>query len=129
VTQFGLALAIFFMISASSFAADARTMASLHRLDLSTRFDQVCDIEAMSRIKSGPNLIPPDRAITYAISPTKITGDVMEGSGGAFRSGGKWYQFSFTCRTSPDRMKVLSFTYKIGSLIPKGKWEQYGLWR
>jgi Domain of Unknown Function (DUF930) len=120
---------IFFTTSASSFATDARTTESLHGLDPATRFDQVCDIEAMSRIKGGTTLFHPDRAITYAISSTKITGDVMEGSGGAFRSGGEWYQFSFTCRASPDRIKVLSFTYKIGSLIPRGKWEQYGLWR
>jgi Domain of Unknown Function (DUF930) len=73
MTRFGLALVIFFMTSAASFAADARTTASLHRLDSATRFDQVCDIEAMSRIKSGTNLFHPDRAITYAICSTKVT--------------------------------------------------------
>ena len=53
----------------------------------------------------------------------------MEGAGGAFRSKGAWYQFSFTCTVTPDRMKVLSFSYKTGEAIPESKWANYGLWR
>jgi hypothetical protein len=49
--------------------------------------------------------------------------------GGAFRSRGKWYQFSFTCRSSADYMKVLSFRYQLGAVIPEDKWETYGLFK
>jgi Domain of Unknown Function (DUF930) len=116
------------MISASSFAAENRVTAMLRGLDPATRFDQACGIEAMSRIKKEAASYRPDRAVTDAVSEAKVTGDTMEGSGGAFRSGGKWYQFSFTCKASPDRMKVVFFSYKIGSPIPEGKWDEYGLW-
>ncbi len=126
--RFGWALTISCMISASSFAADNRVTAMLRGLDPATRFDQACGIEAMNRIKKEAASYRPDRAVTDAVSETKVTGDTMEGAGGAFRSGGKWYQFSFTCKASPDRMKVVFFSYKIGSPIPEGKWDEYGLW-
>jgi hypothetical protein len=129
MTRFGLALTVVSMISASAFGADKRTAAMLRGLDPATRFEQACDIEAMSRIGKDVTPFHPDRAVIAAVSDTKVNGDTMEGSGGAFRSGGKWYQFSFTCRATPDRMKVVSFSYKVGSLIPEGKWEEYGLWR
>ena len=127
--RFGPTLAVVSMISAASFASDKRTAAMLRGLDPATRFEQACDIEAMSRIGKDTAPFHPDRAVIAAVSDTKVTGDTMEGSGGAFRSGGKWYQFSFTCRATPDRMKVVSFSYKVGTLIPEGKWEEYGLWR
>lgn len=123
------AVTAFAMTSAASFAADNRTAAMLRGLDPATRFEQACDIEAMSRIGKDGTPFHPDRAVIAAVSDTKVAGDTMEGAGGAFRSGGKWYQFSFTCRTSPDRMKVVFFSYKVGTPIPEGKWEAYGLWR
>jgi hypothetical protein len=124
-----ISVTVFSMIGASSFAADSRTAAMLRGLDPATRFQQACDIEAMSRIGKDVTTYHPDRAVIDAVSETKVSGDTMEGAGGAFRSGGKWYQFSFTCRTSPDRMKVVFFSYKVGTPIPEGKWEAYGLWR
>ncbi len=126
--RYVLALTISGLIGASSFAADSRVAAMLRGLDPSTRFEQACGIEAMNRIKKEAAPYRPDRAITDAVSEAKVKGDTMEGSGGAFRSGGKWYQFSFTCKASPDRMNVVFFSYKIGSTIPEGKWEEYGLW-
>jgi hypothetical protein len=126
--RYVLALTISCVIGTSSFAADGRVAAMLRGLDPATRFEQACGIEAMSRIKKEAAPYRPDRAITDAVSEAKVKGDTMEGSGGAFRSGGKWYQFSFTCKASPDRMNVVFFSYKIGSAIPEGKWEEYGLW-
>ncbi len=127
--RFGLALTISCVMGATAWAADSRATAMLRGLDPATRFEQACDIEAMNRIKKEGTPFHPDRAVTDAMSEAKVTGDTMAGSGGAFRSGGKWYQFSFTCTASPDRMKVLSFSYKIGAAIPEDKWETYGLWR
>lgn len=70
----------------------------------------------------------PDRAVVDSISKFQIKDDTMEGKGGAFRSKGEWRQFSFTCKVSPDRMKVVSFDYKVGDLIPESKWETYELY-
>jgi hypothetical protein len=126
--RFVLALTISSIASATSFAAENRVAAMLRGLDPATRFEQACGIEAMNRIKKEAAPYRPDRAVTDAVSEAKVKGDTMEGAGGAFRSAGKWYQFSFTCKTSPDRMNVVFFSYKIGSAIPEQKWDSYGLW-
>jgi len=52
----------------------------------------------------------------------------MHALGAAFRNQGQWYQFSFTCKRTPDHLGVVSFSYEIGQLIPESKWADYGLW-
>lgn len=110
-------------------ANDARFLASLSKLDPATRLEQICDLQAMKRINKDANPYHPDRAKADVISHPKHINNVITGNGGAFRSGGRWYQFSFTCKGSSDRMSVESFTYKIGKEIPESKWAIYGLWR
>jgi hypothetical protein len=114
----------------TAFAVDRRMASSLRKLDPTTRFEQICDMEAMQRIgRSKSNRYRPDRALTAAVSDAVITGDTMKGDGGAFRHRKQWYQFSFTCTVSPDRMKVKAFDFQLGAAIPESKWEDYGLWR
>jgi len=125
---FGLAALAFALTVTGALAADSFEK-SLARLDPSARLDQVCDLAAMKAIAKDPNRYRPDRAIGNALVSTRIDQDTVEAKGAAFRSRGKWYQFSFTCETSPDHMKVLSFNYRIGDAIPEEKWESYGLWK
>ena len=115
--------------AAPAAAVDARFYNSLKRLDPDTRLEQVCDIEAMNRIDRDPTPYHPDRAKSDVLSTPRHVGDTVKGNGGAFRSKGQWYQFSFVCKASPDRLKILSFDYKIGERIPEHKWDHYGLWR
>ena len=110
-------------------AQETRFEQSLRLLDPDTRFDQVCDVAAMNAIRRDAKQFRPDRAVSSAMSNTRTSGNTMEGTGGAFRSKGEWYQFSFTCTVSPDRMKVVSFTYKTGEAIPESKWANFGLFR
>lgn len=110
-------------------AADSRFYNSLKQLDSATRLEQVCDIEAMRQIDRDSNPYHPDRAKSDVLSAPRHAGDTVKGTGGAFRSKGKWYAYSFTCKGSPDHYKVLSFSYKIGAPIPENKWASYGLWR
>lgn len=115
--------------AAPAVAMDSRFAASLKKLDPETRLEQVCDLEAMTRIDHDPNPYHPDRAETDVVSHPQHIGDTVTGKGGAFRSKGRWYSFSFACKGSPDHMKVVSFSYKIGELIPESKWAALGLWR
>ncbi len=108
---------------------DARFYASLKKLAPETRLDQICDYEAMARIARDRTPYRPDRAEAEAISPSKHTPTSVRTTGGAFRSGGHWYSLSYACTTTPDNMKVTSFTYQIGKLIPESDWQRYGLWR
>jgi hypothetical protein len=125
-----LALAALPMIwAAPAGAVDARFYSSLKRLDPATRLEQVCDVEAMKRINSDTSPYHPDRAKSDVLSTPHHIGDTVKGNGGAFRSKGKWYSYSFVCKGSPDHFSVVSFTYKIGGPIPETKWASYGLWR
>lgn len=117
------------IIAGSANASDARFIASLSKLDPNTRLEQICDLHAMKRIDQDPNPYHPDRAKADVISHPRHVKDSIIGNGGAFRSQGRWYQFSFECKGSPDRMHVVSFNYKIGKVIPESKWAEYGLWR
>jgi Domain of Unknown Function (DUF930) len=103
--------------------------AELRRLDPATRLEQICDIEAMRLIKNDPNSYRPDRAVLAATSDPKTAGHIIEGTGGAFRSKGKWYSFSFKCEASDDHMQVLGFDYKLGEAIPENQWAKDGLWQ
>ncbi len=100
----------------------------LMKIDPSERFIQICSFAAAERISDDKNPYKADRAVMDSISPARIDGDKMTGTGAAFRSRGEWYQFSFKCETSPDHMKVLSFNYQVGEKIPEGKWEDLGLY-
>ena len=100
---------------------------ALNRLDPQTRLEQVCDREAMKRIKEDKKL-PVDRALGQASSEPKTEGHKMTAKGAAYRSKGGWFGLTYVCQASPDHMKVLSFEYETGDAIPKAKWEDYGLW-
>jgi hypothetical protein len=117
------------LMSTSCPARDSQIERSLRLLDPATRLEQVCNYEAMQRIRRDPNRYRPDRVVADAVSQAEIKDTLITASGGAFRSRRKWYRFSFTCLTSPDRMKVLSFKYQLGPPIPEDKWSAYGLWR
>ena len=135
--RLGLALAIMVVSGTGLAAADCQTEtkieakieAMLKRIDPEDRLEQICDYAATVRIGRDKNPYHPDRAVIDSVSPPRIVGDTVEGNGGAFRSGGQWYQFSFTCKTTPDRLKILSFDYRVGEKIPEEKWNDYGLWR
>jgi hypothetical protein len=109
-------------------SAEAKFQTALGRLDPHTRLEQVCDLEAMKRLKQEKKF-PADRAQGAASAEPKAEGDTLTATGGAFRSKGAWYELSFGCQASPDLMKVLSFEYQTGKAIPESKWEDYGLWR
>ncbi|MBS7697690.1 MULTISPECIES: DUF930 domain-containing protein [unclassified Chelatococcus] len=124
--------AILFVLSlmvSPAHAVDPRLEASLRNLDPAERFTQLCDVEAMARIRHDANVYRPDRALADAISPTQRNGNRLTGAGGAFRSAGHWYRYSFTCEASQDHMKITAFDYKIGPMIPEAQWAKFGLWQ
>jgi hypothetical protein len=124
-----LALAIVVVTGTGLAAADSHIEEMLKRIDPEDRLEQVCDYAAADRIAHSHSGYRPDRAVIDSVSPPQISGDTVKGDGGAFRSGGQWYQFSFTCKTTPDRLKILSFDFRIGDRIPEDKWDSFGLWR
>jgi hypothetical protein len=99
----------------------------LKRLDPDARFEQICDLEAMNRIAKD-RAYRPENTIISALKAPRVSGTTMTGNGGAFRSKGKWYQFSFKCETDANHMKILAFTFTIGEPVPQEQWSAHGLW-
>jgi hypothetical protein len=124
----GLTSLVLLLLGSAPAFADSRFEAMLKRIDPSERLEQACDYAAVTKISRDKNPYHPDRAMIDTLAPPRVTGDTMKGAGGAFRSGGRWYQFSFTCQATPDRLKVLRFDYQVGAVIPEDKWDKLGLW-
>ena len=122
-----LALVVLIHCAAPALANDSRTERVLRQLDADARFEQVCDLEAMKRIGKDKTYRP-ERSMVSALEAPKVVNSTMIGSGGAFKSKGQWFQFSFTCETTADHMKVQAFSFQIGEPIPQEKWEPHGLW-
>jgi hypothetical protein len=131
--KFMLGIVLLSVMAAPALASGKRKAgkgieAQLKMLDPATRLEQVCDIEAMRRIENDPTPYRPDRAVLSATSNPQTAGHTIQGTGGAFRSEGKWYGFSFKCEASDDHMKVLAFEYRLGEPIPESQWAKDGLW-
>jgi hypothetical protein len=118
-------------LPATAFAQDRnqkRLERQLQRLDPATRLEQVCDAEAMRRIARDHREFRIDRSVGSALAEPRVKEHTITGQGAAFRSKGKWYQYSFTCQATPDRLRVIAFDYKLGDEIPEAQWSQYGLY-
>ena len=99
------------------------------KLEPRTRAMQVCSLGALNAFGKDKKLRPrPDRVRVNAGSDPKIDGSLVSGAGGAVRSGGKWYAFTFKCTLNDTGTKTARFTYDLGKEIPKGQWERLGLW-
>jgi hypothetical protein len=125
----GLAFGVTSLVmAAQAAAAEGRFERSLRSLAPSARLEQICDYTAMMRIRQAGEHRP-DRAVGYAIAEAEVKNHTLIANGAAFRARGKWYRLSYTCRTTPDHMKVLSFDFKVGPPIPEEKWSSFGLWK
>jgi hypothetical protein len=129
---FGLTVIAAMIMAATAVAASERPERferSLQMLAPAERLEQLCDYTAMTRIRGEAKEFRPDRAVANAMAEPIAKGDTLEVTGGAFRSRKKWYALTYRCTATPDHLKVVSFTYKVGDEIPEAKWASFGLWQ
>ncbi|MCO5731915.1 DUF930 domain-containing protein [Rhizobium sp. SSA_523] len=115
-------------IAVPALALDNRIVQQLDRLTPEERREQRCDMEAMSRIAKADGSYSPDKVIAYTFGDTVEKGNSFRAPGAVFRSKGEWYRLKYRCVTAEDGLKVLSFEYKVGGKVPRGKWQQYYLY-
>lgn len=120
------AFAVLFALPA--YALEASIVRQLDALAPEERREQRCDMEAMTRIKEDNNSLRPDKVIAYTFGDPIRDGNAIKAPGAVFRSGGDWYRLKYKCETGPEGLKVLSFDYKIGALVPRDEWGQYYLY-
>ena len=116
------------LLTVPAHAQDQRFLDSLRKVEPNTRLEQICDYEAMRRIKQDTGKFA-DRAKSDITVRPQHSGHTLIVNGGAFRADGKWFELSFVCKGTPDHLHVTAFKYKIGKQIPQTKWSELGLWR
>ena len=112
VHRVGFVFTTLLQLASNAQANDVKLESVLKTLDPDARFEQVCDLEALRQISRDGKTYKPERTIVSALSTPKVTDATMSGTGGAFKSQGQWFQFSFKCQTTADHMKILAFSYK-----------------
>lgn len=129
MNKYLIAASVFLAGSLPAAAFNASLTRQLKELSGTTRFVQACSLQALIEINKDRNGLRPSHTPVDALGAPSIKGDVMTGKTGAARSRDKWYQFSFTCVTTPDHLRVTSFKYKIGKPIPQAQWAAYHLYK
>ncbi|WP_374831231.1 DUF930 domain-containing protein [Paenochrobactrum pullorum] len=104
--------------------SDPRVKQALGTLSAKQRVSQICSIEALEQIRHARPDTPPDMMARKA---SELTETSLKMRGGAFRSHAKWYDVDFTCEINLNDMKVSSFNYTLGNLIPENDWQRRGL--
>lgn len=124
IVALSVGLAGAMIVPASALSEGA--ISQLKKLDPQTRLEQRCDIEAMHRLRRETRW-QPDKVLAYAFSDPVMTKTSIKAEGAAFRSHGKWYRFSFSCKTASDYLTVTSFDYKTGDIVPRKNWDAHYL--
>jgi hypothetical protein len=72
-----------------------------------------------------------DYAIKWVPTIELDKGNVLNPPQAAFSTRNAWYNLNFRCEVDTDATRVLSFNFRVGSLIPRGEWAARGLsqWR
>ncbi|MCL6709576.1 DUF930 domain-containing protein [Pseudomonas sp. R2.Fl] len=109
-------------------ALEAGIVRQLEALTPEERLEQRCDIEAMDRIREEQDGFRPDKVIAYTFSDPEVADTSIRAPGAVFRSKGEWYRLKYKCETGPSQLKVKSFKYKIGSIVPREDWQRYYLY-
>ncbi len=96
--------------------AMARARDAIKKLPPEKRLTQTCNIEAVGQVGNAGRGFEPDALVADAFAPPAIdTGaSSVSVSGGAFRSGQKWYGIAYSCTLGKDLASVKSFSYRIG---------------
>jgi len=100
----------------------------LAKLDPEERAHQACVIKGLEAIKHDKKLPGADRMKTSIFARATFANNAVAAKGGAVKAHDHWYKLKFDCTVTADQMKATTFTYEIGVEIPRGQWEDLGLW-
>ncbi len=91
------------------------------------RIEQRCNAKAMGVIGREHHDLHPDELVAYAFADTVIKDASIRAPGAAVRSAGKWFRLSYTCETGDNGTSVVTFQYKLGSMVPREDWDAHYL--
>lgn len=67
-----------------------------------------------------------DYSVKWVPTITLDKGNVLNPAQAAFSTRNTWYNLNFRCEVDPDATRVLSFNFRVGSLVPPGEWASRG---
>ncbi|WP_137930899.1 DUF930 domain-containing protein [Mesorhizobium comanense] len=67
-----------------------------------------------------------DYSIKWVPTITLDKGNVLNPPQAAFSTRNTWYNLNFRCEVDADATRVLSFNFRVGSLVPPGEWASRG---
>lgn len=109
--------------SGAQTALDKRMQA----LEPHTRMIQLCNLSGLETFAKDKKVARVDRVRIDALAQPTVESNVARGAGGAVRTGGHWYKFSYRCVLTNDRMRATHFSYVLEREIPKAQWEKFNL--
>lgn len=109
-------------------ATAAGIESSLAKLEPEERSHQACILKGLREVGREPKLRRADRMKTSIFTRAVLKGSMLAAPGGAVRVKGHWYRLAFACTLTDDYMKATTFTFELGTEIPKESWDRLGLW-
>lgn len=99
----------------------------LAALEPYTRMIQLCNLSGLEAFAKDKKVAKVDRVRIDALAAPTVESNSAKGAGGAVRTGGRWYKFSYRCAFSSDRLRATHFSYVLDQEIPKAQWERFNL--
>jgi len=99
----------------------------MQALEPHTRMIQLCNLSGLETFAKDKKVARVDRVRIDALAQPTVESNIARGAGGAVRTGGHWYKFSYRCVLTSDRMRATHFSYVLEREIPKAQWEKFNL--
>jgi hypothetical protein len=115
------------VLLATPAAAQSALDKRLGALEPHTRMIQLCNLSGLETFAKDKRVARVDRVRIDALAAPTVESNVAKGVGGAVRTGGHWYKFSYRCVLTADRMRATHFSYVLDQEIPKAHWERFNL--
>jgi hypothetical protein len=107
----------------SSRTGDQRAMTAMAGIPRGERAGQLCASELQAQLRNGSPAYRPELIPAYTLAPGTTA---LKVGRGAFRAEGAWYDVSFSCQVNADATEIQSFSYAVGSRIPRSEWRARG---
>jgi Domain of Unknown Function (DUF930) len=99
----------------------------MQALEPHTRMIQLCNLSGLETFAKDKKVAKVDRVRIDALAEPSVESNVAKGVGGAVRTSGHWYKFSYRCVFTSDRMRTTHFSYVLDKEIPRAQWERFNL--
>ncbi|MGX5826305.1 DUF930 domain-containing protein [Mesorhizobium sp. 43Arga] len=99
---------------------DAFATSSMENVPRGQRVANLCGNVLSQELQSA------DYSVKWVPTITLDKGNVLNPPLAAFSTRNTWYNLNFRCEVDADATRVLSFNFRVGSLIPPGEWASRG---